>query len=88
MWHGLDGPANCLPSLHVSTALMALTAFTRRSGASSNLLANSVATLIAVATIVSTLTFKQHYVVDLIAGAAQAAIVYWLVFKTGFVEVR
>jgi membrane-associated phospholipid phosphatase len=88
MWHLLDGPANCLPSLHVSTALMALTAFSRRAGSPAKAVSKGVAGLIAMATIASTLTFKQHYVVDLIAGAAQAGFIYWLVFKSGLLEVR
>jgi membrane-associated phospholipid phosphatase len=88
VWHRLDGPANCLPSLHVSTALMALSAFMRGAGAMPTKVATCIAILMAMATILSTLTFKQHYVVDLFAGAIQAGIVYWFVFKSGFLKVH
>jgi membrane-associated phospholipid phosphatase len=89
-WHKLDGPANCLPSLHVSTALMALLAFSSRATLvqSKNRLSRLFAYVVATATVVSTLTFKQHYFVDLLAGALHAAIVYLLVFKSGLIKVN
>ena len=55
-WHAIDAPVNCLPSLHVTTALLCLWAFNaeplRRYRAG--------ALLLAASTIASTLTFKQH----------------------------
>jgi hypothetical protein len=73
----LDAPANCFPSLHVSTCVLCLAAF-----ASSPLrrylpLAGAASVLL----IVSTLTFKQHYVADLVGGAALGLAGYGLFFR-------
>jgi membrane-associated phospholipid phosphatase len=89
-WHRLDGPANCLPSLHVSTSIMAFLAFTRRarSGEAFSVLSTVFASSLSIVTIISTLTFKQHYFVDLLGGALQAGIVYWLVFRSGLIRVH
>ncbi|MGE0311997.1 MAG: phosphatase PAP2 family protein [Lautropia sp.] len=65
----IDLPVNCLPSLHVTTVLLCLAAFDegrlRRQ--------RPLAIALALATVASTLSFKQHYVVDLVAGAALGA---------------
>jgi membrane-associated phospholipid phosphatase len=58
-----DLALNCLPSLHVSTLVICVAALR---GSRWFL----PAALFAVPTALSTLTFKQHYVVDVIAGAA------------------
>jgi membrane-associated phospholipid phosphatase len=69
-----DAPVNCLPSLHVSSVTLSALALrgTRWFGA---------AALIALACALSTLTFKQHYVVDVIAGAALGSAAWWLCFR-------
>ncbi len=70
----LDSPANCLPSLHVSaTALCVAVLNTRR---------HSIAAVVAgLLFTLSTLTFKQHYVVDVLAGLALGLLAYFLFFR-------
>ncbi len=69
-----DAAVNCLPSLHVSSVTLSALALsgTRWFGA---------ALLIALACALSTLTFKQHYAVDVLAGAALGAAAWWLCFR-------
>lgn len=75
--YGLDTPNNCLPSLHVAYAFVAALACYRvHRGV--GIAAAIWATLIAV----STLFTKQHYVVDVIAGALIGWLAY-LVFLRG-----
>lgn len=58
-----DGPFNCFPSLHVSIAvLMAFTAW------KADRVVGGVAVVLAFLIAVSTLTLKQHYVVDVLAA--------------------
>lgn len=59
----MDAPVNCLPSLHVSTITLCVAALRGTRWFRPALLAGMV-----LAT--STLTFKQHYVVDVLAGFA------------------
>jgi len=68
-----DAPLNCLPSLHVSTVTLCALALrgTRWWGA---------ATVAALVFAASTLTFKQHYFVDALAGAALGYIAWWICF--------
>lgn len=65
----IDAPVNCLPSLHVTSVLLCiwLTGFQRPWRA---LFVGAV----GLASIASTLTFKQHYAVDLLAGLLLAAL--------------
>ena len=69
----IDPPVNCLPSLHVTSCVlsMLLVGFERTPRA---LAFGTVAT----ASIASTLTFKQHYAIDLLAGALLAAAGWWV----------
>jgi len=76
-WRTLDTPANCLPSLHVSSAALSVSAF--KSGKARRFFGVSV--LLASLTAASTLTFKQHYFVDILAGLALAGFCYWLMFR-------
>lgn len=69
-----DAPVNCLPSLHVCTAALCVLALRGRRG-------SGLATMVGAACALSTLTFKQHYVVDVIAGAALGAAAWWLCFR-------
>jgi membrane-associated phospholipid phosphatase len=71
--YGTDPATNCVPSLHVSLALLGVLGFwperPRLAGA-----CLSWATLIAI----STLTTKQHYVIDVVVGIVVAAGAAWL----------
>lgn len=64
----IDAPVNCCPSLHVTSCLLCLwlVGFERRR------LAWAVG-VVALASIASTLTFKQHYAIDIPAGVLLAA---------------
>ena len=76
--YSIDPPYNCFPSLHVAYSFVsALTCFRvhRRVGA----VAIAWAVLIALSTVYT----KQHYVVDVIAGALCAVMAY-LVFLRGY----
>lgn len=69
-----DAPVNCLPSLHVCTATLCALALrgSRWFGAGLG---------IAVLCAASTLTFKQHYVVDVIGGALLGFAAWWVCFR-------
>ena len=66
-WRWFDAPNNCLPSLHAANGLM----FIRFNW---NRQARWIHTFVALAIIASTVIVKQHYVVDLFAGAAVYAV--------------
>jgi len=70
--HSLDAPVNCFPSLHVTSGLLCMALVGRRRTP----LAFAIG-VVAFASIVSTLTFKQHYAIDLPAGALYAAVAWW-----------
>jgi len=74
--YGADPPFNCFPSLHVAHSFVsALTCWRlhRRLG---------IVTLVCAALVaVSTLLTKQHYVVDVVAGAAMAFLAYLLFLR-------
>lgn len=76
-WRGLDAPANCFPSLHVSTCVLCLAAY----GTGPLRRFRYVAAAAAALLIASTLTFKQHYVVDLVGGGALGLSSYWIFFR-------
>ncbi|MCE3013683.1 MAG: phosphatase PAP2 family protein [Proteobacteria bacterium] len=68
-----DTVGNCFPSLHVGfCTLFALTFY--RTNIYKFIIAMIVATLISV----STLTIKQHYLVDVIGGAMLASLIYFV----------
>ncbi len=66
-WRWFDAPNNCLPSLHAANCLLFIQFNWRRP-------ARWLHTSIALAIIASTVLVKQHYVVDLAAGAAVYAL--------------
>ena len=68
LWRRIDAPVNCLPSLHVTTAMLCLSVFDEGRLRPWR----PFALALAVLTVASTLTFKQHYVVDLLAGGVLA----------------
>ena len=73
----VDKPANCFPSLHVSMAIF--TAFVlQRESRVRGLLFFLWALIIAV----TTLTTKQHYLLDVLGGGVTATIAY-LVYRRG-----
>jgi membrane-associated phospholipid phosphatase len=75
--YSIDPPYGCFPSLHVAYAFVsALTCYRVHAGV--GWIAAGWATLIAV----STLYTKQHYVVDVIAGAAIAFVAYAVFIRT------
>jgi membrane-associated phospholipid phosphatase len=57
-----DAPVNCLPSLHVSTVVLCIGALR-----GSRLFVPAI--LVGVPLVASTLSFKQHYFADVVAGA-------------------
>ncbi len=71
-----DTPANCCPSLHVSSVYLSSFLFLdeqKRKFPFFFFWGSLIAT--------STLTTKQHYLVDIIAGLGMAIIVYWIFHK-------
>lgn len=70
---GIDPPVNCFPSLHVTSCLLAMLLV----GVERTPRAFAYGT-IAVASMASTLTFKQHYAIDLLAGVLLAAAGWWV----------
>ena len=84
LWTALlavDRPANYLPSLHVANACICGFVVGREPNAW-----RYVGPVWALLIVVSTLTTKQHFVVDLPAGAALAGLSVWLVHKGVRVE--
>jgi hypothetical protein len=62
-WRWFDGPNNCFPSLHAANGLLLLHFNWTRSK-------RWMHTAVAAGVVMSTVLVKQHYVVDVIAGAA------------------
>jgi len=78
-WRQLDAPANCLPSLHVANTVLCLAVLA--TGRSWRCLC-----ILGVLMCLSTLTFKQHYFVDIAAGAALGLATYVMFFRWGRIE--
>lgn len=76
-WRGLDTPANCFPSLHVSTCVLCLAAYERGPLRRFRYVALAAAMLL----VASTLTFKQHYLVDLVGGGLLGLASYRIFFR-------
>jgi len=62
LWHWFDGPNNCLPSLHAANGLLFLQFNWNRP-------ARLVHSILSIGVVVSTVFVKQHYVIDVAAGA-------------------
>ncbi|MDA1267138.1 MAG: phosphatase PAP2 family protein [Planctomycetota bacterium] len=74
--HWADPPSNCFPSLHVSISYLAALAVgeeDRRLGRR----ALAIATAIAL----STMVVKQHWLADVVAGAALGALAWWVFLR-------
>ena len=72
---------NCLPSLHVSTVTLCVCALRGRRWFAPALLAGIPIAL-------STLTFKQHYVADVVAGLVLGLASWWLCFRWSGLQLR
>lgn len=79
--HSADMPLNCLPSLHVSTAVICALSLRGHRWF-------PLAVLAALVSTISTLTFKQHYLVDAIAGAALGFAAWWTCFRCAALQLR
>jgi membrane-associated phospholipid phosphatase len=77
----VDKPVNCFPSLHVSSVFLFTFAFWHESKMKFTVFFK-MSTLIAL----STLTTKQHYVADVVAGFVLAFIIYKVVWS--FTEIK
>jgi len=71
-----DSPGNCCPSLHVSSVYLSSFIFLEEQQKKFPFFF-----LWATAIAATTLTTKQHYVIDLITGFLMAVIVYWFFYK-------
>lgn len=80
----LDTPANCFPSLHVTTGLLCAAAL--RPQLSNRGFAAVAAVALLLAT--STLTFKQHYFADVASAVLLGALGYFMFFRWRRIEVR
>ena len=71
--YGLDQPVNCFPSLHVALAHLTWTTYLR--GRSPKAFGIGLWALLIT---VSTITTKQHYVIDVVGGVALAGLSWTL----------
>jgi membrane-associated phospholipid phosphatase len=74
-----DTPQNCFPSLHVALAILAANALVIL-----NRYWRVLAPLWATLICISTLTTKQHYLVDILGGIV-VALISWLIVKYAFI---
>ena len=71
-----DNPVNCFPSLHVgAVALLSFCAWRE------NKRIGIIFTIWSLAVATSTLTTKQHYIVDLAGGYVSAALIYYFLYR-------
>ena len=86
LWNALlsaDRPTNYFPSLHVANACICALALGREKNAW-----RYFAPLWTLLIVISTVTTKQHFFIDLPAGMVLAAFCYWLVRKGVRIEAR
>lgn len=78
-WRQLDAPANCLPSLHVAVTFLCLATL------------QGIRSILAIAAgallCLSTLTFKQHYFADVLAGLALGVLSHAMFFRWKRIEI-
>jgi membrane-associated phospholipid phosphatase len=75
--YALDPPYNLCPSLHVSIAVLAAMSMSRALGRRAPL-----SSLAAAVVAVSTCLVKQHFLIDVFAGAALAALIGGITLQT------
>jgi membrane-associated phospholipid phosphatase len=73
---GADNPASCCPSLHVSSVFLCAFIYLDEQREKFPFFI-----IWAAAIAVSTLTTKQHYLIDVVAGLLMAALHYWFFHK-------
>lgn len=69
-----DTPANCCPSLHISSCYLSSFIFLGEKTWKKFIIFFGWATLIGI----TTLTTKQHYIVDIVGGLIMAILAYWI----------
>ncbi len=74
-WHWFDAPNNCFPSLHVANVLLLLEVNTGRRPWRKTFVAWGIAI------VASTVLVKQHYVVDVLGGAALYGLAHLVVSR-------
>lgn len=79
---GYDGPLNCFPSLHAGFLVFHLALAWRMCGRRAPLPVVIAALAWGAAVLVSTLATRQHYTLDLVAGAALGALADRLAWRT------
>jgi membrane-associated phospholipid phosphatase len=80
----LDAPANCFPSLHITTGLLCAAALRPQLSARAFAAVAAAALLFAA----STLTFKQHYFADIASAVLLGALGYFMFFRWKRIEVQ
>jgi membrane-associated phospholipid phosphatase len=71
-----DGPGNCFPSLHVATTIFFAGLYSLKQGSNWE---KALMWLWTIAVIISVLTTKQHYVIDVIGGIVLAVPFVWFI---------
>jgi membrane-associated phospholipid phosphatase len=71
-----DSPANCCPSLHVSSVFLSSFVFLKEQQKKFPYFF-----VWAILIALSTLTTKQHYIVDVVTGFLLAAVTYWVTYN-------
>jgi len=83
-FRALDAPANCLPSLHVTTGLLCAGALAPQLSTRAFAGIAALAVLLAA----SALTFKQHYFADVASAVPLGLLGHFLFFRWKRIEVR
>lgn len=76
-----DTPTNVCPSLHVLDTLAAHIAFTKSKCLSNKFLLKALSFVFAVLVCISTVTLKQHSIIDVIAAFALMFLLYLIFYK-------
>lgn len=75
--HHYDSGGNCFPSMHCAVATLTALHLLANIG-TGNAFLSSIVIISTLLIFVSTVFTKQHFILDIPAGAALAGIVYWL----------
>tara|TARA_R100000008_G_scaffold86470_1_gene79737 strand:- start:777 stop:1415 length:639 start_codon:yes stop_codon:yes gene_type:complete len=79
--HAIDGPHNTFPSGHVTFAWLLVFFVSLSEYIRKNPLMKYAYIVWATLVSISTLTLKQHFIVDVFSGMMLAALIYYLVYK-------